>query len=98
MTITQENGSMTARLTGEIDHHTAAYLRHAIDASFVRIRPDRLILDFSGVQAQLLGACIFIAKACGRDDLHRVPVDGQSIPGDPDHQIVQDTLNINGIQ
>ncbi|MBQ6120005.1 MAG: anti-sigma factor antagonist [Clostridia bacterium] len=49
MTITQENGSMTARLTGEIDHHTAAYLRHAIDASFVRIRPDRLILDFSGV-------------------------------------------------
>ena len=40
---------MTARLTGEIDQHTAAYLRHAIDASFVRIRPDRLILDFSGV-------------------------------------------------
>ena len=49
MTITQDNGSMTAHLSGEIDHHTAAYLRHAIDASFVRIRPDRLILDFSGV-------------------------------------------------
>ena len=40
---------LTVCLTGEIDHHTAAYLRHAIDASFVRMRPDRLILDFSGV-------------------------------------------------
>ena len=49
MTITQDNGAMTAHLTGEIDHHTASYLRHAIDASFVRTKPDKLILDFSGV-------------------------------------------------
>ncbi len=49
MTITQENGALTARLTGEIDHHTAAYLRSGIDAAFVRTKPKELILDFSGV-------------------------------------------------
>lgn len=49
MTITQDDGVLTARLTGELDHHTAAYMRCSIDAAFVRIRPKELILDFSGV-------------------------------------------------
>ena len=49
MTITQDGGEMTALLTGEIDHHTAAYMRSAIDAAFVRQKPETLVLDFSGV-------------------------------------------------
>ena len=49
MTITHEDGALTARLTGEIDHHTAAYMRSAVDAAFARTRPKELILDFSGV-------------------------------------------------
>ena len=49
MTITQDGGEMTALLTGEIDHHTAAYMRSAIDATFVRQRPETLVLDFAGV-------------------------------------------------
>ena len=49
MTITQDNGALTAHLTGEIDHHTAAFMRSAVDAAFVRMRPKERILDFSGV-------------------------------------------------
>ena len=49
MTITQNDGVMTAHLTGEIDHHTAGYLRSAVDAAFIRTSPRKLILDFSGV-------------------------------------------------
>lgn len=49
MTITLDGAEMTARLTGEIDHHTAAYMRSSIDAAFVRQKPETLVLDFSGV-------------------------------------------------
>ncbi|MBQ6066800.1 MAG: anti-sigma factor antagonist [Clostridia bacterium] len=49
MTITQDNGVLTAHLTGEIDHHSAAFMRSAVDAAFVRTSPKELVLDFSGV-------------------------------------------------
>lgn len=40
---------MTALLSGEIDHHSAAALREAIDDSIHRCKPKQLRLDFSGV-------------------------------------------------
>ena len=40
---------LTAALTGEIDHHTAALLRSKIDEQIDRRLPQKLILDFSGV-------------------------------------------------
>ena len=49
MHITQDGDELTACLTGEIDHHTAAYMRSSIDAAFVRLKPRTLTLDFSGV-------------------------------------------------
>ena len=49
MHITQDGDELTAFLTGEIDHHTAAFMRSGIDAAFVRLKPKTLILDFSGV-------------------------------------------------
>ena len=49
MHITQDGDGMVAYLTGEIDHHTAAYMRSHIDAAFARLQPKTLTLDFSGV-------------------------------------------------
>ena len=47
--ITYENGVLTAKLSGEIDHHIAPQMRGAIDAACERYRPARLALDFGGV-------------------------------------------------
>ena len=47
--ITYKNGAVTARLSGEIDHHIAPGLRAQIDSKCESLRPSRLILDFGGV-------------------------------------------------
>lgn len=47
--ITNKNGAVTARLSGEIDHHIAPRLRAEIDSKCESCRPARLILDFGGV-------------------------------------------------
>lgn len=47
--ITYENGVVTAKLFGEIDHHLAPGLRGAIDAKCESSRPSRLVLDFGRV-------------------------------------------------
>ena len=49
MHITQDGDGMVAFLTGETDHHSAAYMRSHIDAAFARLQPKTLTLDFSGV-------------------------------------------------
>ena len=49
MDITLNGHTMTANLTGELDHHTAAYMRSSIDAAFVRQKPRELVLDFSRI-------------------------------------------------
>ena len=45
-----KDGTMTAILDGEIDHHTAREIRMEIDETAGKMKPKRLILDFSGVQ------------------------------------------------
>ena len=40
---------VTARLFGEIDHHTAREIREAIDSSVELNMPTLLVLDFTGV-------------------------------------------------
>ena len=47
--IKTENKVLTAFISGEIDHHTAAGLREKIDISLNRENPENLILDFSEV-------------------------------------------------
>lgn len=44
------DGTVTAFLSGEIDHHTSAEIRREIDTTIERVRPDILQLDFKGVQ------------------------------------------------
>ena len=40
---------VTAWLAGELDHHAARSLREQIDTTVERVKPLRLVLDFSGV-------------------------------------------------
>ena len=47
--ISFQNGTVTARLSGEIDHHIAPQLRGQIDARCESLRPARLVLDFGRV-------------------------------------------------
>ncbi|MBR5121392.1 MAG: STAS domain-containing protein [Oscillospiraceae bacterium] len=45
----EENGVLTARLTDEIDHHTARWLRADLDTAIQDTKPQILRLDFGGV-------------------------------------------------
>ena len=44
-----KNSVMTALISGELDHHTAAFLREEIDTTAEKVRPKTLRLDFSEV-------------------------------------------------
>ena len=44
-----EKCRLTAALSGEIDHHSAAFLRAQIDQALAKLRPPLLTLDFEGV-------------------------------------------------
>ena len=46
---TERQGSLTARITRDIDHHTAEGLRRAIDERLFYERPRLLVLDFGSV-------------------------------------------------
>ncbi len=49
MEISTSGKCMTVFLNGEIDHHTAAAIRKAIDDETDRLLPKILVLDFSSV-------------------------------------------------
>lgn len=42
-------GTIVAKITGEIDHHSSRWLRMDIDTAIIDNDPKRLMLDFSGV-------------------------------------------------
>ncbi len=42
-------GTIVAKITGEIDHHTARWLRMDIDTAIQDRNPKKLLIDFSGV-------------------------------------------------
>ena len=44
-----DESSVTAYLSGEIDHHSAAELRRTIDEAVEHAYPEVLVLDFGGV-------------------------------------------------
>ncbi|MBQ8791228.1 MAG: anti-sigma factor antagonist [Ruminiclostridium sp.] len=50
VTFTRTDELLSARLYGEIDHHTARDMRMLIDSEIEGTLPKSLILDFSGVQ------------------------------------------------
>ena len=44
------NGLLVVRINGEIDHHSAVEMRTGIDGEIFERRPEKLILDLSGVE------------------------------------------------
>ena len=48
VTIEVNGNTMTARLSGELDHHHTQKLREEIDRSVQKEHPNRLILNFAG--------------------------------------------------
>ena len=50
ITFSHSQGSLTARISCEIDHHTASRLRSRIDRELFLERPLMLYLDFSEVR------------------------------------------------
>ena len=82
----ETNKSLTLRLAGEIDHHSASPLREEADRELSRKRPKSLIIDLSGVtfldsaglgyilgrygKAQALGAETEVTGAS--DQIHRI--------------------------
>ena len=49
VTFERKGDTLIARLSGEIDHHTAAEFRESIDREADLIRPELLLLDFGGI-------------------------------------------------
>ncbi len=45
-----KDGILTAVLNGEIDHHAAREIRNEIDETAAKLKPKKLIFDFSAVQ------------------------------------------------
>lgn len=45
-----DNSVLTAHLSGELDHHTAAVIRKKIDAKTETLKPKTLKLDYKNVQ------------------------------------------------
>ena len=78
--LTLKDGTLTALLTGEIDHHTAREMRETIDDTAVRVHPARMVLDFSGVQFMdssgvglIMGRCKLLASWQGRVIVQNIP-------------------------
>ena len=49
LTYTSEDGILTLKLTGEIDHHSAVVLREEADRLIYLEHPKKLLLDLSGI-------------------------------------------------
>ena len=47
--LTDNAGTLTAKITCDIDHHTAKPMRERIDRTVFERKPKRLVLDFSAV-------------------------------------------------
>ena len=45
-----QNGILTVRLTGEIDHHSAVHMRTALDEEICQKCPGKIVLDVSGIE------------------------------------------------
>lgn len=46
----EADGILTARIGGDIDHHSAKRMREGIDLKLFELKPHTLVLDFSGVE------------------------------------------------
>lgn len=72
--------TMTALLSGEIDHHSANEIRNEIDLAAASAKPQKLILNFSGVSFMdssgiglIMGRCKLMQLWGGRVEIAHLP-------------------------
>lgn len=66
--ISYKEGVMTAKLSGEIDHHSAREMREAIDDTAQKLKPYCLRLDFTNVpfmDSSGVGLILGRVRMCG---------------------------------
>lgn len=75
-----KEGVLTAVLSGEIDHHSAREIRAEIDETASRIKPNKLVFDFSAVQFMdssgiglIMGRCKLMQLWNGKVEIIRLP-------------------------
>ncbi|MCI5752317.1 MAG: STAS domain-containing protein [Oscillospiraceae bacterium] len=73
ISVKEDEGRVTALLSGEIDHHNAPLLRAEIDNALERLRPEELVLDFGEVSFMdssgiglVIGRCKLMKDIGGR--------------------------------
>ncbi|MVB11566.1 Anti-sigma F factor antagonist [Caprobacter fermentans] len=73
-------GVLTAVLSGEIDHHSAREIRGEIDETASRVKPKKIIFDFSAVQFMdssgiglIMGRCKLMQLWGGTVEIVRLP-------------------------
>ena len=78
--LSYKEGVLTARLSGEIDHHSAREMREAIDDTAQKVKPACLRLDFSQVPFMdssgiglVLGRVRLLLNAAGPGRVVQVP-------------------------
>ena len=79
-------GVLTALLSGEIDHHSAREIRGEIDGTAEKVRPKKLVLDFSAVQFMdssgvglIMGRCKMMQIWGGEVEITNLPQKIQKI-------------------
>lgn len=49
LTISEQKEGLIIELSGEIDHHSAVWVRTEIDEMIAEVRPERVLMDLSGI-------------------------------------------------
>ena len=75
-----DSGTLTALLSGDIDHHSARKMRRIIDGDIEICRPEKLILDFRRVQfmdssgiGRIMGRYRLMSLCGGSVDIVNIP-------------------------
>lgn len=75
-----KDGILTAVLSGEIDHHSAREIRNEIDSTASKVKPKKLILDFSAVRFMdssgiglIMGRCKLMQMWNGAVEIEKLP-------------------------
>ncbi len=81
VSVAEEEGRVTAHLSGDIDHHNAPEIRTEIDNALERSRPEELVLDFGEVSFMdssgiglVMGRCKLMKGIGGRVIVSNTPV------------------------
>ncbi len=83
VTCTGQNGEVTARVSGEIDHHGARVVMEELDRAIAERLPRRLTLDLSGVTFMDSSGIAVLIRAKGRMDALGGTIRAVDIPTQP---------------